>query len=538
MSRKIPRSAAILALGAALAVGLTTTAGSAGARSVASAEGGAGELVIAEAAEQPSLDPHKNVQYLSDEMHALYDTLVVLLPDGTVGPNLAESWTVDGQSITFTLRQDVAFHDGTPFDAEAVKYNLDRIVDPATESTNAKAVLGPYESAEVVDEFTVTVTWSEPFGGAFMALANANLSIVSPTAAEAGGFAEHPVGTGPYRFVEYTIGEELILEANPDYTSIRTDLENHGRPAYDRVVFRYVDNESTRANLLTAGEVDIAQLAGPEAQRLSAGGDLNVDIFPSISEHWVVLNATVITDPAVREAIFAAIDRDGIRAAVAGDLGQPNRSALPTLMPGYDPTVADVQPEFSVETAGELLDAAGYELNGDGVRERDGETISFEILTATGDPWVPIAELVQDQLRQVGIETTIKAEEFATVTQTRRAGEQGIYVGRYGINEPASQMLILFSCDTIPSADNPQGTNLTFNCNEELDAVLNEASQELDAEVRNGLLSEAQHLLAADFTSITLYESQIGVFSSQDIAGIGMQPDGILKINDVHPADD
>jgi peptide/nickel transport system substrate-binding protein len=494
-------------------------------------------LRIAEGAEQPTLDPATDIQYLSDELAAIYDTLVVMLPDGTIGPSLAESWTADGASMTFKLRQGVKFHDGTPFNAEAVKAELDRIADPATKATNSKSVLGPYKSSEVIDENTVKITWDAPQGGALINLANADLSIPSPTAAKAGTLDAHPVGTGPYKFVEYVKGDHLTVERNDDYSTIRPDLANKGAPAYGKIIFQYVTNSSTRANLLTTGGVQVGQLIGADAKRLSSAGNLTMSTFPGISETWMVINAQKIPDVNVRKAISAAVDRDAIVSAIASGYAELNWSAVPTIVPGYDKSVESSVPHYDVDAAKKFLTDAGYTAGGDGVVTKDGKPLEFEILAQAEDPWPALAQLIQDQLSQVGIKTTITTQEFATVKETRRKGNQGIYLGRYGILDAAGAMTILFGCKNVPSADNPLGTNLTFNCNKDLDAALASASTESDEGKRNEFLSTAQKLLAEDQTSFVLYQPQSVVFSAKSVKGIGMQPDGILKINDLAPAE-
>jgi peptide/nickel transport system substrate-binding protein len=493
-------------------------------------------LRIAEGAEQPTLDPATDIQYLSDELGAVYETLVVTLPDGSTGPGLAESWTVDGPSITFKLRQGVKFHDGTPFNAAAVKAEMDRIQDPNTKATNSKSILGPFKSATVVDDNTVTITWSTPFSGALLALSNADLSIASPTAAAAGGLATHPVGTGPYKFVEYVKGDHLTVERNDAYTTIRTDLNNHGAPKYKTIVFSYITNSSTRANLLTTGGADLGQLVGPDAKRLDATGTLNKNSFPSISQMFIAVNVGKISDINVRQAISAALDREAIITAIAAGYGDVNYSVLPTIIPGYDKSVESIVPHYDVGAAEKFLTDAGYTKGSDGVMAKDGQPLEFELLSQAEDPFPAMAQLVQDQLSQVGIKTTIKSQELATVQTTRRTGEQGIYVGRYGILDPAGNLTVLFACKNIPSKDNPLGTNLTFNCNKDIDAALAGATTSVDAKTRDGYLATAQQLIAKDNTALVLYQAQNVVFSAKSVTGVGMQPDGILKINDLAPA--
>ncbi len=519
----------------AVAAAILATAVSLSGCVAGSEESGPTTLRIAEGAEQPSLDPVLNLQFLSDELQAIYDTLVIVESDGSIGPSLAESWEIDGASITFNLRDDVTFHDGTPFNAEAVKAHLDRVVDPDVAAANSRSVLGPYESSEVIDEFTVKVTWQQPVGGALVNLANADLSIPSPTAVEAGTLEEHPVGTGPYKFVEYVKGDHLTLERNEDYTTIRTDLTNKGAPKFDQLIFSYVTNASARANLLATGATDVTRLEGTAALRFENDPNVTAQTFPSISEMWMAVNVRVVPDILVRQAISAAIDREAIIKGAASGYGDVQWSAVPSSVPGFAEGIEDIVPQYDPDAARDLLAQAGYVEGPDGFVAKDGVTLEFQIISPSEDPYPAIDQLVQDQLAQVGIKTTIATQEFASMIETRRQGAQGIYIGTYGILDAAGAMKILFTCGNI-APENPRGNNLTFNCNPELDAVIEAAVVELDESKRNELLAEAQRLLAEDHASFVLYQRQTAVFSTNAVTGIDLQFDGILKINDIVPA--
>ncbi len=326
-----------------------------------SSSGGDQTLRIAEGVEQPTLDPAKNIQYLSDEMAAIYDTLVVVNKDGSIGPSLAESWTVDGPSITFKLRSGVKFHDGTPFNADAVKFALDRVVDPATKATNSKSVLGPYASSTVVDANTVTVTWKTPVGAALINLSNADLGIPSPTAAKAGTLDAKPVGTGPYKFVSYTKGDRLEVERNADYSTIRPDLTNKGAPKYAKIIFQYVTNASTRANLLSTGGVaGRIKLTGPDAKRLAAAPTLNNASFPGVSEVHALDQRQERARPQRAQGHLGGHRPQSALPlqAVAGGYAEVNPSVLPTIVPGYDKSAASALVGHDQAKAKDLLAAA------------------------------------------------------------------------------------------------------------------------------------------------------------------------------------
>jgi peptide/nickel transport system substrate-binding protein len=190
-----------------------------------------GELVwaLAGTVSTDSLDAHKaGFAPTTRVMRSIYDSLVVELPDHTIKPWLATSWELssDKKSYTFQLRKDVKFHDGTPFNAEAVKFNFDRIKDPATKASSSLNELGSYESTDVIDEFTVKVNFKSPFAPFLSNAAKVDLGFVSPTAVKKYGdaFPQNPVGTGPFKLkrlrlvhrsslrrIQTTIGVRLML---------------------------------------------------------------------------------------------------------------------------------------------------------------------------------------------------------------------------------------------------------------------------------------------------------------------------------------
>lgn len=488
-------------------------------------------LVVGVGREAPTLDPALNPICCGYENAALYDTLVTILPDGTIGPSLATGWTIDGASITFDLRDDVMFHDGTPFNAEAVKAYLDRVVDPATNAANALNVLGPYAGSEVLDEFTVKIDWDPVYAPALVNLANTSLGIPSPTATAAGTLEDHPVGTGPFEFVEWVRGDHLTLKRYDGYSTIRDDMNNKG-PAYaEEVTLRYVDNATTLANLLETGEVDIAALEGPDATRLEAAGELQSFRYPTIFLRWFAINTANITDIAVREAIASSIDRAGMVAAGAGGLATPHYSTVNSLAFGYDASVEDVVPHYDLDRVNSLMEGAGYTLE-NGRWSKDGTPFpTMQLVTFSVDPYRQEAVLVQDYLRQAGFEIEIRALEVATAISEVRAGNHDLYLARYGLFD-AGTLRNLFHSENTPTV-NPNGNNITFNDDAELDALLEAGGAETDPAKRIEIYADAQRQLASAMSTFALYEAQAMLLFQPDISGVGIHQDGALKLSEL-----
>jgi len=489
------------------------------------------KLVVGVAREAASLDPALNPICCGYENAALYETLVVLGADGAILPSLASAWEIDGASITFELRQDVTFHDGTPFNAAAVKAYFDRVADPATNAANALNALGPYASSEIVDDFTITVTWEPAYAAALVNVANTSLGIPSPTAADSGSLDDHPVGTGPYEFVEWIRGDRLHLKRYEGYSTIRDDMENKGPGHAQEIEFRYVDNATTMANLLETGDVDIAALEGPDAIRLEAAGELGALRYPTIFLRWFALNVERIPDILVREAIASSIDRAGVVAAGAGGLATPHYSTVNSLAFGYDATVEDAVPHYDPDAVNTLMEEAGYTLV-DGRWSKDGEAFpTLNLITFSVDPYRQEAVLIQDYLRQAGFQSEISALEQASALSEVRAGNHDIYLARYGMFD-AGTMKVLFHSENTPTV-NPNGSNITFSQDPELDALLDAAEQETDPAARLALYADAQRQLASSMSTFALYEAQALLLFRDDLTGVATHQDGALKVSEL-----
>ena len=193
----------------------------------------------------------------------IFDTLIASDGSNRLFPGLATAWNVaaDGKSVTLKLRSDVGFHDGTPFDADAVRFTFDTIADPKTASEGAVTQLGPYAGTDVIDPFTVRVNYSQPFGAALASYAEGTLAPVSPTAVKRlgnQGFARAPVGAGPFRFVSWEEGRQVVLERFDKYNWAPGYNVHTGPSSVQRIISRFIGDASTRVAALEAGEIDIS----------------------------------------------------------------------------------------------------------------------------------------------------------------------------------------------------------------------------------------------------------------------------------------
>ncbi len=358
------------------------------------------------------IDPHVNASSeLGIPLTSVYDTLVYLDPDtGDFVPGLAEDWDVseNGLVYTFYLREDVTFHDGTPFNAEAVRFNLERITSPDLASQKARFMLGPYERVEVVDEYTARIYLGEPFAPLLDSLSQVYLGMASPTAVEKWGsdYQLHQVGSGPFIFAEYVPQDHLLLRRNPDY-AWGPEVYQHATALADEIEFRFFVDPATRSLALETGEVAImGEIPPQDAARLEESSDFRIDAapIPGVSLMFF-LNTTrpPLDDVKVRQALLFATDRQAIVATIFRDTSPVAYGPLAANTFGYDPKVQDYY-AYNPTQAASLLDEAGWkDSDGDGVRDKDGEPLALDMTLMDWGYMPEVGQLLAAQWSTLGI---------------------------------------------------------------------------------------------------------------------------------------
>lgn len=396
-----------------------------------------GNFAIALAGTADVLDPHVSGARRSHTMcRHLFDTLVSRdFVDQSYKPGLATEWTWNDSytSVTFKLRQDVKFHDGTPFNAEAVKFSFDRIVDPATMSKAAKNYIGPYESSVVIDEFTVQVNYTKPVSptAMFDAMAKVHLAPVSPTAArELGveGFGRNPVGTGPFMFKEWTANNRITFVRNPDYNWAPPIFGHQGPPLLDSITFVELPEAATRVAALERGEVDaIGEVAEESMASIMADSR-----FGTASEEnpgcpiimWMNTEDDILKDIQVRKALLHAFDQEELVETVYMGLFPPSYGPLAPSTWGYNRKVEQMYP-YDQELAGRMLDEAGWTMGSRGVREKNGKPLKIEILDLVDPRRI---EFFQAKMAEIGVEVDariVTSDYLWEVTRTAEGYQMG-----------------------------------------------------------------------------------------------------------------
>jgi ABC-type transport system substrate-binding protein len=423
--------------GSGAAPGTDSSAGSV-ATSGPDAPVAGGEITVIHVTDSSSLDPisgNSGNDHMS--LYPLFDRLLNFDPETLQAtPGLAAAWDQpDPQTLVLQLQEGVTFHDGTPFDAAAVKYNLDRAL--TLDTSTVKADLAMIESVEATGPLEVTIHMNRPDASLLLILADRPGMMVSPTAAESDDIGLRPVGTGPFTFGEWLTGDRLVVEKNPDYWQ-------DGKPYLDRITIRYISDQQTISNALRTHEVDVAlKLAASEVETLDVP-DLGIEVHPSLGVTICYLNTAQppFDDVRVRRAVSFAVDRDALNEALSYGLAQPASEVFP---PGYWAADPDLASTFTldVEQATQLMADAGL---------ADGVSISG--LTYTGTAQTRLMEIMQAQLAAIGIDMSVETMDVGAATS--RFFEElshNIYcAGWSGRPDPRQTANSLFAADSFYNA--------------------------------------------------------------------------------------
>jgi peptide/nickel transport system substrate-binding protein len=360
-----------------------------------------------------SIDPHAGASSeLGIFLSSVYDPLVWQDQEGKFHPGLAKSWEIsdDGLVYTFHLRDDVRFQDGEPFNAAAVKTNFDRIVNPDLGSRKAVYMMGPYDHTEVVDNYTAKVTFKEPYAPFLDSVSQVYLAMASPKALEEWGFdryAEHQVGTGPFKIQEYVPKDHITLVKNPDYTWA-PDLMLHQGPAYlDKVTFRFYPDAATRVPALESGEAQIMGEIPPiEASRLMS--DPRFVIYPTdvpgqSLQFWINTTKPPTDDLRVRQALLYGCNREAIVNGIFRGFSPVAYGPLGRSTPFYYDGVEGMY-AYDLDKAKSLLDEAGWvDTDGDGIRDRDGQDLVLNTILMSWGSVPEVGTAMQGLYRQLGV---------------------------------------------------------------------------------------------------------------------------------------
>ena len=472
-----------------------------------------GQIVVARAGDSDTLDPAHTTAGISFQVFTnIYDTLIAYNMDLGYEGILAESWEIseDGLEYTFKLREGILFHDGTDFNAEAVKFNYDRLMDPETNAPAAGWVTA-LTTTEVVDPYTVKLILSEPFSPLLGNLCLAYFGIASPTAIEKFGdedYGRNPVGTGPWKFQEWIAGEQITLVPNDGYQNFHTHVTNKGRPYADELVFRNIAEDATQIAAFETGEVTVIPLPPREVVRFEEDDQYQVFTPERATNIWFlewsmekptaesdqVYKAPFFDDIRVRQAVAYAVNAEEIIQSVFQNLAVRNYGLLPTGHFAYNPDIADFGFTFDQEQAKTLLDEAGWVEGEDGIREKDGTKLAPLLWTWNAGNNERTVQVLQNQLSAVGFDVKIETMEAATLFARLVENVSDFDLMSWGWPEPHIMKMMVES-----------ESGLGIYKDAEYHALVDEAARATEQEARSALYFQANQQALADVAAVPLW---------------------------------
>lgn len=493
-----------------------------GCLAAASAAGGSrgGSLQAALDRDPPTMDPHLSGSAVDRQVYQnLYDKLVDTDENLVIVPMLATAWTIspDGKTVTFKLRQGVKFHDGTPFTAEAVKYNFDRMRDPKFPSVR-RSEIAPVANVTAVDPATVQVTLERPYSPLLYVLTDRAGMMVSPAASQKAGlnYAQHPVGTGPFSFVERIPQDRIILQRNPDYWE-------KGLPYLDRIVFRTITDDNARVANVKSGDVDIINIVPlPQVKELGReaaqpGARFRLIQHGAMAWTAIPLNVTKppFDNPQLRQAFAASVDRDAIANVVLQGAAYPAHSFFPNGTPAYD--AAWKLPPRNVALAKEKLRAGGQP-NG----------FTFTLLNQPGQQRQAVAEAIQAMAAEAGIQMKIQVVDEGTIIDAISHLRAEAALSEWSGRPDPDFDVYPFTTPTGIGSFNYAGYN-----NPRVTTLLDAARFLNDMGQRRRAYREVTKLLADDVPYVWLYFPKEYKLVSTRLRGFVQVPDGMLRLRTV-----
>ncbi len=483
-----------------------------------------GTITIGSTEEPDTLDVHKTAMAVASTItHHLGGTLLSVNPEtNELEGDLAESYQVseDGKTITFKIRQGVTFTDGTPLTAQVFKDTYDRILNPDTGATVAASLIPGIQSTSAPDDQTFVIELAAPSAPFLRNLSGRGyLQPLSMAAIEKHGdnYGRNPVGAGPFIFKEWVTGQSITLERNDAYNWPPRSVENKGKAYPDQIVYKFIQDQQTMLAALDSGSIDVAMNVAPkdvlryrnnpnyyvlEAERQGLGLFLEMN-----------LEDEVLSDLNVRKAINMAINKDAIIKAVLNGEGTPAYGPIPATIFGYDSNVENYGHKLNPDEAISLLEQSGFAKNSDGMMEKDGKELAFELLIMP--TYSQAAQMVQGMLKDIGVNVSIQSMEAGTLIEKVSQGDYDMSFLAYSYGDP-DILTLLFHSSQIG------GLNHVRVQNAELDALLDKGRTTIDPEERKKVYAEVQKIIVENAYWAPIYAEKVFYVVNSRVQGVNM----------------
>lgn len=479
-----------------------------------------GTITVAAPFEPDTLDPHRTAGTdLVVTLH-LGGSLLYKDPDTKeYKPYLASDYKIseDGKTLTFTIRKGITFHDGTPVTAKSFKDTYDRILDPKTNAKQARTMLAPLKSAKAPDDQTLILEIQESNASFLEALSITPTQPLSMKAIEKYGteYGRNPVGVGPWKFESWNPSEGVTLVRNESFQWAEPIYENQGPPRADKLVIKAIPDTHVRMSALESGSIDIALLVPPKdikkyrnnpkyqiLERLASGTGLMLEMN---------LTKPMFQDIQVRKAINMLVNKEAIIQAVLSGEGEVSSTPLTSDLLGYDKSLEAYGYQYNVDEAKKLLDAAGWKVNGDGVREKDGKTLTLTLLTTA--TYGMEGQMIQAMLGEAGIKLNIQNLETAAYVEVASNGDFDVTLGAGGFNDP-DVLYVFFHSSQIGAY------NFASLKDDKLDALLTKGRATFETNARKQAYVEAQKHLLEQAYVVPIYTSKVFAVVNSRLKGV------------------
>lgn len=447
-----------------------------------------GVLNVAFASDTKSLDPTFSINFSERQpLYLIFNTLLALKPDSSIGPELADSWTLsdDGLVLTLRLHPGIKFHDGTPFDAEAVKFNLNRRLDPAVASPQRAQLAAIIDAVTVKDLLLVELRLKAPSPGLLGMLAQREGFVASPTALQKSGadFARNPVGTGPFVFKEWSPGRRILVDRNPEYWE-------SGKPYLDRIIFSDVSNAVVAVQRLITGEVDYISALSPSDVRQIENRP-GIRLQQSAAGRFYALQWQVDRPPfnneKLRQAVAHAIDRKRLVDILMGGKAPLAEGITSPALWWHNPELKSYP--YDPAKAKTLLAEAGYP-NG----------LDVTLVTPQIALLQQVNQLVQEQLKAIGV--NVRLEPVSQSDWYPRVAQGLInFTPMRWSDRPDPDGLLTILLDT------KGNQNTTKYSNQEVDALLEKGRRLTDHAERKKIYQQVQAIATRDLPYVPLFFS-------------------------------
>ncbi len=499
-------------------------------------------LIVALSQAPTSLDPADHRSRQSETViRNMFDGLVTRDTRSGVHLELAQemNW-LDEKTLEAKLQQGVKFHDGTEMTADDVVFTFNRIIQenmieyPEPHTSPRKGLIAPLESVEKVDDYTVRFNFSGVWPPAMQLIVHQQI-VPQAYLEEVGteGFIANPIGTGPFKFVEGQLDDQIVMERFDDYWGGAPDLAPVGPACVEQAIFRIIPEASTRVAALLAGEVDIIQSVPSELiDILAQTPGIQVKTAPGTQPQWLQLNVTdpLFQDVGVRQAMNYAVDKNLIVEAVYGGRAVP----LPGPLSPFNNFVnKDLAPyPYDPDQALELLAEAGWtDSDGDGILDKGGQPFAFTLDTL--EDWRPLAEAVASMYRDIGIDASVRFWEYSVVQPQLLACERQTYLDDWG--DSAFDPVGHFEAKWHTFVEGEPYGRGNFMCysNARVDELIKAGETEADPAARQQIYDEAQQIIYEEAPAVFLILPEEAEAASDRVQNWEPASDSRVNLHDV-----